>query len=426
MLIVFIVFIILLFIGVPVGFSVLIAGAAFFFQHNDTLFTTIVQLPVTQTQNVTLLAVPLFIFAGNLMNSSGITSRLIKLSIALTGHMRGGLAQVSVVLSTLMGGISGSANADAAMEARVLGPDMLKQGYPKGYTSCVIAFTSLITATIPPGVSMIMYGTAGNISIGKLFTAGIGVGLLVMLLYMGLVAITARIGGFKPIHEKRLPLRKILPIIKETVWAIIFPFLLLFGIRFGLFTPSEVGAFACLYALIIGFFVYKELSFKKLIETFEQSVIDIGAIMFMISMSAVFGYGIPIDKLPQKLTVLISGLTANGYLVMAVIMLFLIIAGMFMEGSIIILLTTPILLPLILSYGIDPVVFGLILCTVVTMGNMTPPVGLAMYTVCGILKCPLEDYIKACIPFVAVILAVEFILMIFPQIAVFLPNLLYR
>jgi tripartite ATP-independent transporter DctM subunit len=426
MLIVFIVFLILLFIGVPVGFSVLIAGATFFFQHNDTLYTTIVQLPITQTQNVTLLAVPLFIFAGNLMNSSGITTRLIKLSIALTGHMRGGLAQVSVVLSTLMGGISGSANADAAMEARILGPDMIKQGYPIGYTSCVIAFTSLITATIPPGVSMIMYGTVGNISIGKLFTAGIMIGFIIMALYMILVAITSRIGGFKPIHEKRLTLRQIIPILKETIWAIIFPFLLLFGIRFGLFTPSEVGAFACVYAILIGTFVYKEITFKILIETFEQSVVDIGAIMFMISMSAVFGYGIPIDKLPQKLTILISGFTNNPYTVMGLIVLFLIIAGMFMEGSIIILLTTPILLPLTMSYGIDPIVFGLILCTIVTMGNMTPPVGLAMYTVCGILKCPLEEYIKACIPFILVVLAAEIIFLIFPDIVTFLPNLLYR
>ncbi|MDR1932897.1 MAG: TRAP transporter large permease subunit [Spirochaetales bacterium] len=425
MLIVFLVFVVLLFIGLPVGFSVLIAGAMFFFQHSDTLLTTIVQLPITQTQNVNLLAVPLFIFAGNLMNCSGITERLVKLAMALTGHMRGGLAQVSVVLSTLMGGVSGSANADAAMEARILGGDMLRQGYPKGYTSCVIAFTSLITATIPPGVSMIMYGTVGNISIGKLFTAGLTVGVVMMILYMLLVAVTSRIYGFKPVREKRLPLRDILRIARETIWAVIFPVLLLVGIRFGLFTPSEVGAFACVYALFIGIFIYKEISLKKLIQTFEQSVVDIGAIMFMISMSAVFGYGIPIDKLPQKVTVLIAGLTSNPYAVMALVVVFLIIAGMFMEGSIIILLTTPILLPLMSSFGIDPIVFGLILCTVVTMGNMTPPVGLAMYTVCGILNCPLEDYVKACLPFVLIVLIEEAVLTLFPKLVLFLPDLLY-
>jgi tripartite ATP-independent transporter DctM subunit len=426
MLVVFIVFVILLFIGLPVGFSVLIAGAMFFFKNSDTLYTTIVQLPITQTQNVTLLAVPLFIFAGNLMNASGITEGLIKLSMALTGRMRGGLAQVSVVLSTLMGGVSGSANADAAMEARVLGPDMLKQGYPKGYTSCVIAFTSIITATIPPGVSMIMYGTVGNVSIGKLFTAGLIVGIFIMILYMVLVAVSARIYGFKPATDKKTSFKEVLMIIKDSVWAIIFPILLLVGIRLGLFTPSEVGAFACVYALLVGAFIYRKITPATLLETLKQSVIDIGAIMFMISMSAVFGYGIPIDKVPQKATMLISSLTASPYVVMALIVLFLAIAGMFMEGSIIILLTTPILLPLVQSFGIDPIVFGLILCTVVTMGNMTPPVGLAMYTVCGILDCPLEDYIKACIPFVLVVLVEAAFFTLFPKLVLFLPNLLYK
>jgi tripartite ATP-independent transporter DctM subunit len=202
--------------------------------------------------------------------------------------------------------------------------------------------------------------------------------------------------------------------------------LLLVGIRLGMFTPSEVGSFACVYALIIGAFVYREINLKKLLETLKQSVVDIGAIMFMISMSGVFGYGIPIEKLPQKISIIISGLTTSPYILMSLVVLFLVIAGMFMEGSIIILLTTPILLPLVKSFNIDPIVFGLILCTVVTMGNMTPPVGLAMYTVCGILDCPLEKYIKACIPFVLVVVIEAALFTMFPQIVLFLPNLLYR
>ncbi|MDR1935780.1 MAG: TRAP transporter large permease [Candidatus Accumulibacter sp.] len=426
MILVFIVLVVLLFINVPVGFAVLISGATFFFQNSDTLFTTIVQLPITQTQNVTLLAVPLFIFAGNLMNASGITEGLINLAMALTGRMRGGLAQVNVVLATLMGGISGSANADAAMQARVLGPDMLKQGYPKGYTCCVIAFASIVTATIPPGVSMIMFGTVGNVSIGKLFTAGLAVGLFIMMLYMVMIAVTARIYGLKPATDKKVFPLELLRIVRKSIWAIIFPFLLLIGIRLGLFTPSEVGAFACVYAVLVGFFVYKKMTIKSLLESLRQSVVDIGSIMFMISMSAVFGYGIPIDKLPQKITLLISSFTASPYIVMALIVVFLTLAGMFMEGSIIILLTTPILLPLVLSFGIDPIVFGLILCTVVTMGNMTPPVGLAMYTVCGILDCPLEDYIKACLPFILVIIFEAAFFTVFQNVVTFLPNLLYR
>jgi len=423
MLIVFLVFLILMFLGVPVGFSILIGGMMFFFQHSDTLFTTIVQLPVTQTQNVNLIAVPLFIFAGNLMNVSGITERLIKLAMALAGHLRGGLAQGSVVLSLLMGGVSGSANADAAMEARVLGPDMLKQGYPRGYTACLLSFTSVVTAIIPPGVSMVMFGTVGNISVGQLFTAGITVGLLLAVLYMALVAITAR--KFKPLYDKRRSIREILSITKESIWAIFFPVILIIGLRFGLFTPSEVGAFACVYAFLIGVFIYKEITIEKLLKTLETSVMDIGAIMFLISMSAVFGYGIPIEKLPQKATLLIGSLTSNPYIVMTLIIIFLSVVGMFMEGSILIILSTPILLPLTLSYGIDPIAFGLIVCTVVTMSNMTPPMGIAMFTVCSILKCPFEDYVKASIPFVLIILIAAALITIFPEIATVLVRVLY-
>jgi len=426
MLMVFIVFLILLFLGVPVGFSLLIGGAMFFFQNPwDTLLMTIVQLPITQTQNVTLLAVPLFILAGNLMNISGITTRLLRLAMALTGHMRGGLAQVSVVLSTLMGGVSGSANADVAMQSRILGPNMIKHGYSKGYTSCNLAFTAIITAILPPGVSMIMFGTVGNVSIGRLFAAGLSVGFLMMVLYMTLVAITARVYNFKPATDRRTPVLEILPIIKETFWAILFPIMLLVGIRMGLFTPSEIGAFACVYAIFIGFVVYRELTLKKLWEAMKMSVIDIGKIMFMIAMAAVLGYGIPFERLPQRITLFMSELTANPYILIIMIVVFLIIVGMIIDGAILIILTTPILLPLIQDFGIDPIVFGIIVCTVVTMGNMTPPVGIAMFTSCTILETPLEDYIRQCLPFILVILVTVAICIIFPQFVLFMPNLIF-
>lgn len=425
MIIVFIVFVILLFLGVPVGFSIFASGVCYFLMHRDILITIVPQLPVTSLQNVTLLAIPLFIFAGNLMNASGITEKLIILAMALTGHMRGGLAQVSVVLSTLMGGISGSANADAAMESRILGPDMLKQGYPKGWSACVIAFTALITATIPPGLAMITYGTTSNTSIGRLFAAGFYVGIIMMIFYMILVAITARMYHLKPATEKRASLKEILNILKDCIWAVIFPLLLLFGIRLGLFTASEVGSFACVYAIVVGKFIYKKLDKAAWIQTLKNTIMDIGSIMFMIAMSSVFGYGIPIDKLPQKLTTAITNFTNNSFIVMLLVVAFLIFAGMFMEGTVIILLTTPILLPLVKSFGVDPVVFGLIVSTIVTMGNMTPPVGIAMYTVCGIMKCQLDEYIKACWPFILMVILETIILILFPQAVLFLPNLLY-
>lgn len=403
MALVLIVFIILLIIGMPVAFAIGISGVMFFLQHPELPMTTIVQLPISATQNFLMLAVPLFIFAGNLMNASGITERLVKLSLLLTGHMKGGLAQVSVVLSTLMGGVSGSATADAAMESRILGPDMEKQGYPKGYTAAVIAYTSLITATIPPGVNLILFGTVGNVSISRLFIAGFVAGLFMMVLQMITVAITARYRKFKPNRPTRASFKEILISLKETIWALLFPILLLIGIRFGLFTPSEVGAFACFYALFVGMFIYKELTLSSLWETLCLSVVDVGAIMFIIALSGIFGYGIPIDRIPQQMMEFITSITVNPSLVIILIVFVLTVAGMFIDGPVIILLATPILLPIVKSIGIDPILFGIIMSTVATFGSLTPPVGVAMYTVCSILKCPTKEYLKESLPFIIAI-----------------------
>lgn len=425
MILVLLAFLFLLAIGVPVGFSLGISGVFYFLQHPELPLATIVQLPISQTQSVTLLAVPLFIFAGSLMNSSGITTRLIKLAMQLAGHMRGGMAQVSVVLSTLMGGCSGSSNADAAMEARILGPEMLKQNYPRGYTAVVIGFTSLITSTIPPGVGMILYGTVGEVSIGRLFSAGIMSGLIMMAAFMLTVAITARIRKFPRAREKRASLKEIALSLKETIWALIFPIVLIGSLRVGLFTPSEVGAFACVYALVIGFFVYKEMTIKSLIATLKEAIRDIGGIMFMISMSAIFAYGIPMDQIPQKLTTLITGFTSSQFVVMAIIFVLYVIFGMFMDGSIVILLLTPILMPIVRSVGIDPVLFGVVTSIIVTMGILTPPVGIAMYIVNGILGVPMGEYLKESVPFFIVTILVGALLLIIPDIILFLPNMLY-
>lgn len=425
MLIVLIAFLILLALGVPVGFSIAISGVTYFLQHPEFPLTTIIQLPISQTQSITLLAVPLFVFAGCLMNSSGITDKLIQLAMQLVGHMRGGMAQVSVVLSALMGGISGSSNADAAMEARILGPEMERQGYPKGYTGAIIGYTSLITCTIPPGVGMILYGTTGEVSIGRLFAAGMIAGLIMMVILMAVVAITARIRGFKPAHQKKADFKTIMHSLKDTIWAIIFPLLLLAGIRFGLFTPSEVGAFACAYAIFVGVFVYKKLNWQTFKQTMKEAIVDVGAIMFMISMSGIFGYGIPFDRVPQTVTTMITGITSNPYVVMALIVVVLLIFGCFMEGSVVILLLTPILLPVVKSFGFDPVLFGIVVSTVVTTGILTPPVGVAMYTVCSILDCPMPEFLKESLPFLVAIFIEVVMLIAFPDIILWAPKLMY-
>jgi tripartite ATP-independent transporter DctM subunit len=425
MLLVAIAFLVFLALGMPVALAIGISGALFFLQHPELPLTMIVQLPISQTQNFPLLAVPLFIFAGNLMNATGITRRFIRLSTLLTGHMRGGLAQVSVVLSSLMGGVSGSAIADAAMEARILGPDMIQQGYAKPWSACVIGFTALITATIPPGVGIILYGTVAEVSIGQLFAGGLVVGLLMMILFMVTVGITARIHGYQPARERRASAREIFTSLRETIWAMIFPLLLLVGIRFGIFTPAEVGAFACVYAILIGVFVYRELTWKKLVETLGSTVIDVGAVMFIIALSGIFGYGIPFERVPDAITSAIVGVTREPHFVILITIAFLLILGMFMDGSVIILLFTPIFLPLVKSVGVDPVHFGLIFCTIITMGNMTPPVGLAMYAVCSIMDCSIGQWTRAMVPFVLTVLVMLAVLVYLPDIVLFLPRLLF-
>ena len=425
MTIVFFLFLFLLFMGMPVAFAIGISGVAFFLQHPEMPFTTIIQLPISQTQNFTMLALPLFILAGNLMNAAGITKRLILLATLLTGHMRGGIGQVNVVLATMLGGVSGSATADAALQARVLGPNMVKQNFPKGYTACVIGFSSLITATIPPGVGLLLYGTIGEVSIGKLFAAGMIVGLLMMCVMMFTVRSTAIKLNLPRARETRAPAREILGSLRETSWALAFPFLLLIGIRYGLFTPSEVGAFACLYAFLVGVFVYKEITFASLIGTLRDSIVDIGCIMFIIALSGIFGYGIPIDRVPQIISGSITEWITNPQMIILAILFFILIAGMFMEGSVIILLTTPIFLPLVKSIGFDPVHFGLLMCTLTTLGILTPPVGIAMYTVCSILGCSMKEFMKFSAPFFIAIIGLFAVLVYLPEIVLFLPNLIY-
>ena len=425
MALVFIAFIILLVCGMPIAYGIGIAGALFFVQHQNLPLSILVQLPITQTQNFALLSVPLFIFAGNLMNTGGTTKRLAKFAGLLTRHMRGGFGQTSVVLSTMMGGVSGSAIADASMEARLFGEDMRKSGYSKGFSACNIAFTGLITATIPPGNALIIFGTTGNVSIGKLFAGGMMVGLFMMVVMMFTNWILSVHYGYKPASDHGPTFKEVMVCLKACVWALFFPFMLLIGIRMGLFTPSEVGAAACVYAFLVGRFVYKELDWHQFYLALENTVKDVGAVMFIIAFSAIFGYGVPIDRVPQVVTSFMTGLTTNPQIILLLLVLMLTIIGMFMEGAATILILTPVFLPLVIGLGIDPVHFGLIMATVVTMGNCTPPVGLSMYAVNSILDCSLQEYTKAMWPWLGMFLVAMLILVFFPQPFLFFANALF-
>jgi tripartite ATP-independent transporter DctM subunit len=425
MLLVMSAFIVLLLIGMPVAFAIGISGALFFIQNLNLPFTIPVQLTVSQTQNFALLAVPLFILSGNFMNQSGITDRLLKLSTVLTGHMRGGLAQVSIALATLMGGVSGSCIADAAMQSRILGPEMLKRGFTKGYAAGILSFGSLMTPIIPPGIGFILYGTVGQVSIGRLFAAGILPGLLLWTALAMAVSLTAKQRGYKPERERMSRPMEIVTATWSSLWAVLFPVFLLVGLRFGIFTPSEIGAFAVVYAIAIGVFAYKRLRWGTIKEALEGSTVDIGAVMFIIAMSGIFGYGIVWDRIPQTISSFMLGISSNPYVVMLLIITFLLIAGCFIDGSVLIIMLTPIFLPIALELGFDPVHFGLIFIITITIGNFTPPVGSAMYAVCSILECPVGDYTKESLPFLLTVTAVSLLLVFFPDIVLLIPDWIF-
>lgn len=271
------VFLIFLVLGMPVAFSIGLSGLTFFLVR-DLPMSVLVQKSISTSQSFTMLAIPLFIFAGNLMNSSGITSRLMKLASVLTGHMYGNIGQVSCVLSTLMGGVSGSAVADAAMQSRILGPEMTRLGYAKGWSAAVNGLSGLIVATIPPSMGLIIYGTVGEVSIGRLFMAGWLPGILMMVFLMIACTISARKFGYKPERKERASLKEILSTMTAGFWALMFPVMLIVLIRFGIVSPTESGAFAVAYALFVGVFVYKELDKETFITTVKDSVKDITVI----------------------------------------------------------------------------------------------------------------------------------------------------
>ncbi len=420
-----IVFFALLVFGAPIAFAIGISGFTFFLMDPIMPVSIGVQKIATSSQSFPLLAVPFFVLAGHLMNESGITGRLFKFSHVAVAWMAGGLAQVAIILATLMGGVSGSAVADAAMEARILGPEMTKQGYSKGYSASVIALASLITATIPPSIGLILYGYVGEVSIGRLFLAGVVPGLLMMMFLMVTAWLVAKRRNYVVTDAKRPTWAALGKATWEAKWALAFPVLMLVAIRGGVFTPSEVGAFAVVYAIAIGFLAHRDMTVERMLRAFGHAVSDIGMIMLIILMSGMIGFAIIYMQMPQSIAqALLTGLS-DPVVIVAVILISLFISGLFFESTILVLLLTPIFVPIIEQIGFDPVHFGILMMTIVTLGSMTPPVGVAMFTVCSIMDVKIEDYIRESLPFVGAIIALVAFLLFTPDVVLFLPRLAF-
>ncbi|MAS04136.1 MAG: C4-dicarboxylate ABC transporter [Ahrensia sp.] len=409
--------------GMPVAFALALASFPVFVLTGTMPPTVAIQKMVTATQSFPLLAVPFFIFAGNLMNSTGITDRLIKFARLLTGWLAGGLGQVSIVLSLMMGGISGSAVADASMESRLLGPGMIsKGGYSKPDTAAVLAFGSIITATIPPSIGLILFGFINEVSIGRLFLAGVIPGVLLTLTLMVTAWIVARRNGYAPDLSQPPSFAQLGASFRESLWALAFPVILIIGFRFGFFTATEAGAFLVFYALFVGFFVYRELTLAKLYEAIKGSITDLGMVMLLIMMAAVLGYAVTIEQGPQQIAALVTSMTEQPILILILVLTLLLVSGMFLEGAANILLVTPIVLPVLVDAGFDPVHMGILLVTLINIGGLTPPVGVIMFTVCGILDVKTGEFSKASLPYFIALLAFLAALIAFPALSLLLPG----
>lgn len=426
MLLVTLAFLVLMLTGMPVAFAIGISGIVFFLQHPELPITIPLQQTISTTQNFALLAIPLFIMAGNLMNASGITERLLDLASVIAGRMKGGLAQMSLALSALMGGVSGSAIADAAMQSRMLGNEMISRGMSKGFTAGVLSFGAILTPIIPPGLGFIIYGTIGQVSIGRLFAAGFLPAFLLWAALAFTVSIVSKKRNYPAQRTERPTAREVGTALRGGIWAILFPIILLAGLRFGIFTPSEIGAFAVIYAVLIGVIAYRKLKVASFREALEGSLSDIGAVMFLIALSAIFSYGIVLERVPELISGAILSVTDNFYGVLALIVLFIVACGFFIDATVLIIMLTPIFLPLIRTLGGDPVHFGVVFVVAATIGNFTPPVGAAMYAVCSILKVKVGDYTRESFPLLLAVSLVTLLLIFVPQIVLFIPNLLFN
>ncbi|WP_058914360.1 TRAP transporter large permease [Entomohabitans teleogrylli] len=424
MMITVILFVLLLITGMPIGLVIAISSVGFFLNADFLPLGIAFQKFSAPTQSFPILATPLFLLVGNLLNKTGVTHRLLDFARVISGWMTGGLAQINVLLACLLGGVSGSATADAAMQSRVLGLPMIARGYPRAFSAVVIAFSSLITATIPPSILLILYGFVGNVSIGKLFIAGIFPGLLLTVILMATNYLLARRMKIAP-ETTSLPTRREVWIsFKNGFWALMFPVVLIVVIRLGIFTTTEAGAFIVFYAFFIGRWIYKTLDNRALWEVLKDTISDIGVVMLLIMSAAILGHITIIDQIPQQLAESILQLTENPYAILFLLLALITVAGMLFDGSVIILLLTPILLPIAVQAGFDPIHFGLIFVVLTLLGANTPPVGICMYTVCGILNCSTTGFVRASLPYLAAFFVFIIMLVIFPAITLFLPGIL--
>lgn len=414
---------VLLVIGVPVAFAILSTAIVYFLITPGVRPFIAVQQFEGGLESFPLLAVPLFILAGVVMSHSGIAERIVGFANTLVGHVRGGLAQVNVLNSVVMGGMSGSANADAAMDARVLVPQMIRHGYGRDFSGAISAASSLLAVLIPPSIVLILYGLQSNVSIGDLFMGGL-LPAGVMAICMSLaVYIVAKKRGYQATSLQRPTVSAVTKATGRAFWALMMPVLLLVGLRIGIFTPTELAAVAVLYTLLVGMVVYRSVKVRQLGGILAEATKTTGMVLLIIAAASAFGYVVKAERVPQTIAEALLSITDDKWLLIILINVLLLVLGALIEPASLIILATPILAPLALEIGIDPVHFGIIIALNMAIGGITPPVGTILFTVMSITGSKLGGLVKELAPFYLSLLAALIIVIAVPALSTLLPAL---
>jgi tripartite ATP-independent transporter DctM subunit len=421
-----IVMVVLFALGTPIAFAIAISALSFFLVASDEVPLNIfVQKMVTATDSYPLLAIPFFVLAGAIMNRAGITRKLLALADALVGHVTGALAQMCTVLATLLGGLTASSSADAAMLAKVLGPEMTRHGYSPAFAAVITSCAAIITALIPPSIGLIIYGYIADASIGRLFVGGIVPGLMLAGSLMIVTAIISKRRGYLPLRQVRASRAELFTAFRDALWALSIPVFIIAGIRYGIFTPTEAGAITVLYVILVGLFAYRSLRLADLPKLLQETALDTASVMLMICAASAFGFYLAWERIPPQMAAWLVSLTQDPTMLLLLINVMLILLGTAVEGTSALIILTPIFVPILVKLGIDPVHFGIVLVTNLTIAGVTPPVGQMMFISSQVLKVPMDDYTMEVLPFLGALLGVLVLLTLFPQLTLWLPNLMY-
>jgi C4-dicarboxylate transporter, DctM subunit len=417
---IFAVLLVLILLDLPVAVAMGITAVVFFVGLGQGSFLAMVpQRMYYGTTGFTLLAVPFFILAGNLMNTGGITSRIFDFARALVGHIPGGLGHVSVVSSMIFSGMSGSAVADAAGLGQIQQKAMVDNGYRPAIAAAIVASASTIGPVIPPSIPFVLYGALTSVSVARLFLAGFLPGVLMGLAMMVAIALMARPRGF-PTYA-RATVREKLIAFRRAFLSLLAPVIIIGGILSGFFTPTEASVVACLYALFLGF-LYRDLKLRDLPGIFFTSVKQTTGLLFIMAAASFFGWLSIYQRIPDQIIASLTGMAASGAVVMLMFVVVDLVLGLFMEGNAIFIITIPIFLPIARLFGFDLVNLGVVFTLLIMIGNLSPPVGMCLFAVSGFSGVGLRPLARECLPYIIGILLITLLIAYVPEIATWLPN----